>query len=171
MKALSIKQPWAWLICAGYKDIENRNWKIGRNPNHGPYQSQRADFGLELPQRIYVHAGKMPDVTPGVQDFLYRVFDADVPHQVHDLAPLLLGAIIGEVTITGCVTESPSPWFVGKYGFTLTNPTLYDTPIPCRGALGFFTPDIRGAGVSGGGQLGFGPARYFARKGNWVWQG
>lgn len=26
MKALSIRQPWAWLIVAGYKDIENRSW-------------------------------------------------------------------------------------------------------------------------------------------------
>lgn len=26
MKALSILQPWAWLITAGHKDIENRRW-------------------------------------------------------------------------------------------------------------------------------------------------
>jgi len=26
MKALSIRQPWAWLIIAGHKDIENRSW-------------------------------------------------------------------------------------------------------------------------------------------------
>jgi hypothetical protein len=26
MKALSIQQPWAWLIVNGYKDIENRSW-------------------------------------------------------------------------------------------------------------------------------------------------
>jgi hypothetical protein len=26
MKALSIRQPWAWLIVNGYKDIENRSW-------------------------------------------------------------------------------------------------------------------------------------------------
>ena len=24
--ALSIRQPWAWLIVNGYKDIENRDW-------------------------------------------------------------------------------------------------------------------------------------------------
>ncbi len=24
--ALSIRQPWAWLIINGYKDIENRSW-------------------------------------------------------------------------------------------------------------------------------------------------
>lgn len=26
MKAISIHQPWAWLIVEGYKDIENRTW-------------------------------------------------------------------------------------------------------------------------------------------------
>ena len=26
MKALTIKQPWAWAILHGGKDIENRNW-------------------------------------------------------------------------------------------------------------------------------------------------
>lgn len=26
MKALSVRQPWAWLIVNGYKDIENRDW-------------------------------------------------------------------------------------------------------------------------------------------------
>jgi hypothetical protein len=26
MKELSIRQPWAWLIIAGHKDVENRSW-------------------------------------------------------------------------------------------------------------------------------------------------
>src|SRR5215472_1457845 len=26
MKALSVRQPWAWLIVNGYKPVENRNW-------------------------------------------------------------------------------------------------------------------------------------------------
>jgi hypothetical protein len=26
MKALSIRQPWAWLIITGHKDVENRSW-------------------------------------------------------------------------------------------------------------------------------------------------
>ena len=26
MKAISIRQPWAWLIVQGYKDIKNRTW-------------------------------------------------------------------------------------------------------------------------------------------------
>lgn len=53
-----------------------------------------------------------------------------------------LGGIVGWCEITDCVTESDSPWFFGKYGFVLDN--VRPLPfIPCKGALGFFTPDIR----------------------------
>ncbi len=43
MKALSIMQPWAWLIVNGHKDIENRNWPTRFR---GP---------------VYIHAGKKID--------------------------------------------------------------------------------------------------------------
>ena len=130
VKALSIKQPWAWLICAGYKDIENRTWFIGRKPAlGGTFQ----DRGLQLPQRIYIHAGKTADKLT-IPDF-----DAIYEKIGHGIRwHLDYGAIIGEVTITGCVKESASPWFVGPYGFVLTDSVLYDKPIPYRGQLGFF---------------------------------
>lgn len=32
MKVLSIQQPWAALICAGIKDVENRTWKAAKVP-------------------------------------------------------------------------------------------------------------------------------------------
>ena len=40
MKAISIKQPWAWLIISGYKTVENRKW----------YTAHRGD--------ILIHASK-----------------------------------------------------------------------------------------------------------------
>ena len=70
-------------------------------------------------QRIYVHAGKT------VRGY-------------YDGPDNRLGAILGEVTITGCVTQSDSLWFEGPYGFTLKDPVAYDEPIPFRGKLGFF---------------------------------
>ena len=70
-------------------------------------------------QRIKLHASKKPQ--PG--------FKGDASR---------LGAILGEVTITGCVTQSGSPWFEGPYGFTLANPVAYDQPIPAKGRLGFY---------------------------------
>ena len=32
MKVLSVQQPWASLICAGIKDVENRTWKAAKVP-------------------------------------------------------------------------------------------------------------------------------------------
>ncbi len=129
------------MICKGWKDIENRSWRIGRKPQHGPYSSRdRANFTIKLPERIYVHAGKNADWNEGTGDFLYRLFDADIPLGIPRLgtSPEQFGAIIGEVDIVDCVTESASPWFVGKYGFVLANPVLYEIPVPCPGRLGFF---------------------------------
>ena len=50
------------------------------------------------------------------------------------------GGIVGEAEIVDCVTQSPSPWFVGEYGFVLRNakPLPFE---PCKGALGFFKPN------------------------------
>ena len=110
MKALSIKQPHAdWILYAG-KDIENRTWRC-------PYDV--------IGQRIYIHAGKKVDTEISAQ-WAWR----DTPER--------LGAIVGEVDITGCVKQCQSEWFYGPYGFVLANPVAYDTPIPCRGRLGFF---------------------------------
>lgn len=136
MKALSIKQPWAWLICAGIKDIENRDWFIGRKPALGGYFKDRV---IELPQRIYVHAGKTPEkYTEELIQYLGERGVAVISTLMLYSDQIARGAIIGEVTITDCVTKSDSRWFVGKYGFVLTEPELYDKPIPYRGQLGFF---------------------------------
>ena len=52
------------------------------------------------------------------------------------------GHIVGKVDIVDCVTESESPWFFGRHGFVLANPVAFARPVPCKGALGFFTvPD------------------------------
>ena len=32
MKALSVKQPWASVLCAGIKDVENRTWQTKGAP-------------------------------------------------------------------------------------------------------------------------------------------
>lgn len=127
--ALSIKQPWAWLICAGYKDIENRNWKLPERMNG---------------ERIYVHASTKPI------PFNNEVIDYFVKKIKISLASTLMlysnnitkRAIIGEVTIKYCTDRSNSPWFTGKYGFVLSDPILYDKPIPCKGKLGFFIPEF-----------------------------
>ena len=118
MRALSIRQPWAWLVVNGYKDIENRTWSTN------------------FRGRIYVHAGRrtVTDDYPEQREYLVQAGIAIPTH-------LSRGAIVGEVTITGCLSGSDSPWFCGPYGFTLEDPVAYETPIPYHGQLGFFQVD------------------------------
>lgn len=131
--ALSIRQPWAWLIIRpdltgsardqarlGHmiKDVENRSWPTG------------------FRGRLLIHAGKKwgPDERADRQYVMGR-YGIAVPETMD------LGGIIGSVEMIGCVTSSPSPWFVGDYGFVMKNQEPMEF-IPCRGALGFFQPVI-----------------------------
>jgi len=122
MKAISIKQPWAYLICAGFKDIENRKWRT----------SYRG--------RIYVHASKQIDHS--AQEWLMRFGFSPLFVLMLYSNKIPRGAIMGEVDIIDCVTESESPWFAGPYGFVLSRPTLYRDPIPMKGKLGFFEVEL-----------------------------
>ena len=122
VKALSIRQPYAWLICKGYKDVENRNWTTS------------------FRGRIYIHAGVSKVYLKDAADSRLTGSQTDKYADIKNT--LTFGAIIGEVNIIDCVTESSSPWFTGKYGFLLSNPVLYDRSIPCRGKLNFFVPEI-----------------------------
>ena len=111
MPAISIQQPWAWLIVSGQgKDIENRtrwNYKhIGR---------------------VRIHASKTIDTDPDRfprQRKLIEELGIDIPDN------LPTGCLVGEATITGIVTESESPWFEGKTGIELADPIAYKNPIP-----------------------------------------
>ena len=123
MKALSIQQPWAWLIVHGIKDIENRVWRLHRN--------------FELPQRVYVHAGKKrQDLTSEGWLWIQERLDRDVIARIEvlgGLAKVAVGGIVGEVTIVRCVTESESRWFEGPHGFVLADARRTIKWCPCVG--------------------------------------
>ena len=116
MKTLAIKQPWAWLIIHGGKDIENRTWNT---KYRGP---------------LLIHSSARP--VAGAQDLIDEIRSrglADVP----DVKDLLYGGIIGMVKLVDVVTESRSIWFQGPYGFVLEEGSPV-TFYPVVGRLGFF---------------------------------
>lgn len=124
MKALSILQPWAWLIVNGYKDIENRDWKPA-NP------------ALKFRGRALIHTGR---------DFDHAGYDAaaailDRVTQDHGLLPerdeLERGGIVGVATFIGPVRTSASPWFFGPIGLVIQAAKAVPFT-PMKGALGFF---------------------------------
>ena len=114
MKALSIRQPWAWLIVHGGKDIENRTWRT------------------KIRGTIAVHASKKVDVRAYAE---LKAEGVDLPA----IEKLKVGGIIGKVEIVDCVDQSDSPWFRGPFGFVLANPKPVKFT-PCLGKLSFFEP-------------------------------
>lgn len=123
--ALSVRQPWAWLIVNGYKDVENRNWPTRFR---GP---------------VLIHAGKAwgPDERDVLEDLRAGYNPVDyclLPQPISDLLEVPeLGGIVGVAEIEDCVSSSRSRWFVGPYGFLIRN--ARPLPFrPLRGRLGFF---------------------------------
>jgi len=135
MKALSVRAPWWWAILHLGKDIENRDW----------YTHFRGT--------IWLHAGKWFS-EDGIEDeWFWSVMPMwkqanpaalDVPAPALNLEVIRRGGgcIVGKIDIVDCRMNSSSPWFRGKWGFMLANPVALATPIPFKGALGFFeVPD------------------------------
>jgi hypothetical protein len=135
MKALSIKQPWSWLVCKGIKDVENRTWHI----HMPPLLNYPA-----IPRRIYVHASlSRSEMTKAVlAQILKRLNNRQAAALMLAYPGLSFGTIIGEVDIIGCTGKSGSPWFTGPYALMLAKAVLYDYPFPCKGKLGFFDLEI-----------------------------
>ncbi|MCW8309666.1 ASCH domain-containing protein [Sphingobacterium sp. InxBP1] len=130
MKALSIKQPWASLVCTprldnpllGIKDIENRTW------------------ATKYRGTIYIHAsGKSAGE-------LNKLLTEDQYESLPSIAFLSenypKSAIIGTVDIVDCVINHSSIWAektneflvdIGDekpiYNWVLANPVLFDEPI------------------------------------------
>jgi hypothetical protein len=106
---LSVRQPYAWAIIEGFKDVENRDWST------------------KIRGRIYIHASKTKvDMEEGSKTLKSKRIKT--PPE----AELVFGAIIGSVEITDCVESSRRWWFSGRYGFLLANPKALPHPIPMK---------------------------------------
>lgn len=135
MKALTVKQPWAWAIMRGGKSIENRSqvWSY-----RGP---------------LAIHAGQAWSKV-GASDLRVNAVAAATPGG----AQATRGAILGVVDLVDCHTAQGDccpPWGdnpdapVGPLDqirhraithLVLRNPRPLAEPIPARGALGLWTP-------------------------------
>lgn len=120
--ALSIRQPWAWAIVAGHKDVENRS-------------TFAVTKGEMRPRRIAIHAanGMTRDEYDEAAEFM-----AGLGVRCPRPDALIRGAIIGAATVTAVVAKcTGSPWFFGPRGLILADAVAFE-PIPARGALGYF---------------------------------
>ena len=116
--ALSIQQPWAWLIVNGYKPVENRDWPTRVRGRVGIHAGQKFDReGYEWVRRTF------PDIPLPAPDAFER------------------GGIVGSGRLVDCVDAFDSPWFFGRFGFVFADAAPLSLRA-CRGQLGFFRPSF-----------------------------
>jgi hypothetical protein len=129
MKAISIRQPWAWLIVNGYKDIENRTWAT-------KYR------GLLL---IHASKGMTRSEYDDVEFFLtFHDLPAVRAIKLPLFEDLERGGVVGVSRVVDCVLSRDrfSPWHMeGQFGFHLQNSRPLSF-VACKGALGLFDIEV-----------------------------
>ena len=129
MRVITVRQPWAWAIVHGGKDVENRTRNIAGD-YRGPVAIHAGLMGADFDS-------KHPDLWP-----------FDTRHTT--------GAIVGVVDLVDVHLsatheerwnvelerrEQCSPWaMVDHYHLELANPRAIN-PIPAKGKLGLWRPD------------------------------
>lgn len=113
MRAITVKQPWAYSIFRGGKDVENRTQNLVAS----------------LPIELAIHVSRSPDL------------DARFPRGCAHLRDLpeandegVRGKIIGVVSLVAIVESHDSVWYQGgRYAYVFENPRLLKTPLDARG--------------------------------------
>ena len=123
MRALTVRQPWAWAIIFAGKDVENRSRNVAGS-HRGP---------------MAVHAGVGPE--PGdAWSFMATLGISPPP-------ALAIGGVIGTVNLVDVHTVTrgccSSPWAERSAGvhLVLRDPKPLFEPIRARGALGLWHVD------------------------------
>ncbi|MFJ6895651.1 hypothetical protein [Streptomyces hokutonensis] len=129
-RALTVRQPWAALIAAGLKPVENRSWPL--------------PAGFSGP--LLIHAGTKDDAegwaVPGVREALEAT-----PGRLREGAPgpLAYGAIVAvaeRVTCHRAASCCADRWGEpGAWHWELEGVTRLPSPISATGRLGLWRPE------------------------------
>lgn len=117
VKTLTIRQPWAWAIMAGYKTIENRTW---RTSYRGP---------------LLIHAATQYATDDGRAERVFSILGITPP------TLLVRGCVIGCVELVDIIpvsSVSADPWAFGPWCWVLESPRSFEIPIPLKGRPGLF---------------------------------
>lgn len=119
MKAISIKQPWAWLIANGYQTVENRKW----------YTGHRGD--------ILIHASKSKKDLERDIEYVRQVFKIGI-----DPEQLSFGKVLAVADLIACTKDPEGKvdqyWHEkGKFAWVLRRIRQIE-PFEARGKLNVF---------------------------------
>lgn len=126
IKALSFKQPFAWLIANGYLQVDDRSW------------------GTSYRGPILIHASK------GLYDAYYQYIKSHTDVPIPDKDKLEYGGVVGMATLVLCCKPEALPANIrteqraqfagvqhGYYGFLFEQARPFPR-MPCSGKLGIF---------------------------------
>ena len=122
MRALSVRQPWAWAICHG-KNVENRT------------------HGTRYRGLLAIHASKSAPYREDLDD--PRIIDAIAANGLDD-ASAAQGAVVAVAELAGChgpddCLGTCSLWAArGHYHWNLWDVRPLADPVPCKGMLGLW---------------------------------
>jgi hypothetical protein len=133
VKVLTVRQPWASLIMAGVKAVENRSWPTshrGRLGIHAAAKPEGKGWDAVL-EELGLSFG------PG-RTLTVRGRTAALPAWEE----LPLGSILGSVEVYDCREEEDlgeewlrDPFVCGSWCWLLREPRPLAKPYPCKGAL------------------------------------
>ena len=147
MRALTVRQPWAWAIVHGGKDVENRTRNLAggyRGPVAIHTSLTWSEQGATDP--LVIDACRQAPSAPMNPDWVFGAFVGVVDLlDVHRCSAL---------NVTREILCCSSPWAQQPYDerhggrrvpdlwhLELANPRPLAVPIPARGRLGLWTPD------------------------------
>jgi hypothetical protein len=120
VKALSVKNPWAyWIIYGspvfGLKDVENRKYRTNYRGRLIIHASKNLDVGIPSREERKINGGKEIDWNE------------------------LNGRILGSVEVVNCIRDSKSRWAeTGMWHWVFRDPIIFEHPPLVSGSLGLW---------------------------------
>lgn len=166
--AISVHAPWAWALMFGGKDVENRaksfpHRRDGREllgrvwvhasmwPEHGVLREFSRSRAM-----LFDESEKMVETwweSLGLLDESYDLRDLGRIRELKAVTrertgvevprlpaiDVLRGHIVGSIEVHGYADSSDSPWYIpGSLAILVRDPRPLVTPVPAKGALGFW---------------------------------
>jgi len=158
VKGLSLLQPWCWLMTepsthgVPYKPIENRKWHLPSGMRNVEFAvcaskgTKRSEYNAaeEFAMARGVLVPPVTQIALGVVLGTVRAVECLCPTYREPEAALLLGKLIRRLDLT---TMDLDWWMDWQHGHVWRDVRKLTTPIPIKGALGFFAlpPEIEAA--------------------------
>jgi hypothetical protein len=154
MRALTLTQPWAGLVASGIKRIENRPRTMIKPEDFGEPFAIHASREIDLSVFALIY-----EIAPELRPELATTREATRWHQLARVTSAVIGIATIDKAFAGSwnaesIAEHASVlsftngellgsaqvrWFFGPVGYALRDGAPLECPVPCKGALGFWT--------------------------------